>query len=94
MRMAAVPKIRRPPAGEKFAFDQMVGQSRWLGWTGIAALAGLLADPRWIYQVWKGGMSFHGGFLGVLIAMVVVDEIVTGTVASVASASFVSSGTR
>ena len=31
--MAAVPKIRRPPAGEKFAFDQMVGQSRWLGWS-------------------------------------------------------------
>ncbi len=31
--MQAVPKIRRPPAGEKFAFDQIVGQSRWLGWT-------------------------------------------------------------
>ena len=31
--MAAVPKIRRPPVGEKFAFDQIVGQSRWLGWT-------------------------------------------------------------
>ncbi len=31
--MLAVPRIRRPPAGEKFAFDQIVGQSRWLGWT-------------------------------------------------------------
>lgn len=31
--MAAIPKIRRPPAGEKFAFDQLVGQTRWLGWT-------------------------------------------------------------
>lgn len=26
-------------------------------------------DPMLILQVWKGGMSFHGGLLGVLIAM-------------------------
>ncbi len=31
--MEAVPRIRRPPPGEKFATDQIVGQSRWLGWT-------------------------------------------------------------
>ena len=31
--MEAIPRIRRPPAGEKFATDQIVGQSRWLGWT-------------------------------------------------------------
>lgn len=28
-----------------------------------------LADPLEILAVWKGGMSFHGGFLGVLVAM-------------------------
>ena len=28
-----------------------------------------LANPMEIVAVWKGGMSFHGGFLGVLIAM-------------------------
>lgn len=28
-----------------------------------------LANPLEIFMVWKGGMSFHGGFLGVLIAM-------------------------
>ena len=28
-----------------------------------------LANPLEILAVWKGGMSFHGGFLGVLIAM-------------------------
>ncbi len=27
-----------------------------------------IADPLWLFQVWDGGMSFHGGFLGVLIA--------------------------
>ncbi len=29
----------------------------------------LLATPLEIFKVWKGGMSFHGGFIGVLIAM-------------------------
>lgn len=28
-----------------------------------------LANPAEIFAVWKGGMSFHGGFLGVLLAM-------------------------
>ena len=29
-----------------------------------------LSDPLLLFQTWKGGMSFHGGLLGVLIAMV------------------------
>jgi phosphatidylglycerol:prolipoprotein diacylglycerol transferase len=29
-----------------------------------------LAHPLEIFAVWQGGMSFHGGFLGVLVAMV------------------------
>lgn len=41
-----------------------------LGYVFFYSFDHLLADPRWIWQVWKGGMSFHGGFLGVLIAMV------------------------
>ena len=28
-----------------------------------------LSNPLEIFAVWKGGMSFHGGFLGVLLAM-------------------------
>jgi phosphatidylglycerol:prolipoprotein diacylglycerol transferase len=28
-----------------------------------------LQHPLEIFEVWKGGMSFHGGFLGVLVAM-------------------------
>lgn len=27
-----------------------------------------LQDPLWLFQVWEGGMSFHGGLLGVLVA--------------------------
>ncbi|HSB97303.1 MAG TPA: prolipoprotein diacylglyceryl transferase [Spongiibacteraceae bacterium] len=29
-----------------------------------------LHDPLWLLRVWEGGMSFHGGALGVIIAMV------------------------
>ncbi|GHD52289.1 Prolipoprotein diacylglyceryl transferase [Marinobacter persicus] len=28
-----------------------------------------LADPLWLLRVWEGGMSFHGGLLGVILAM-------------------------
>ncbi|MEP0203858.1 MAG: prolipoprotein diacylglyceryl transferase [Halioglobus sp.] len=31
----------------------------------------LVQDPTWILRVWQGGMSFHGGLLGVIIAMYV-----------------------
>lgn len=30
-----------------------------------------LHDPLRLFRVWEGGMSFHGGFLGVLLAMFV-----------------------
>ncbi|TDA95769.1 prolipoprotein diacylglyceryl transferase [Halomonas marinisediminis] len=42
------------------------------GRLGYALFYGLdqwLADPLWIVRVWDGGMSFHGGLLGVLVAM-------------------------
>ena len=28
-----------------------------------------LAEPLWLVQIWEGGMSFHGGLIGVLAAM-------------------------
>ncbi len=28
-----------------------------------------LDDPLWLFAVWEGGMSFHGGLLGVIIAI-------------------------
>lgn len=28
-----------------------------------------LADPLWLFRVWEGGMSFHGGLLGVIFAL-------------------------
>ncbi len=30
-----------------------------------------MSDPLWLFRIWEGGMSFHGGLLGVLLAMYV-----------------------
>jgi phosphatidylglycerol:prolipoprotein diacylglycerol transferase len=40
-----------------------------LGYTFFYGFDGWLADPLRLLRVWEGGMSFHGGFLGVLVAM-------------------------
>jgi phosphatidylglycerol:prolipoprotein diacylglycerol transferase len=40
-----------------------------LGYVLFYKPAYYLANPIEILQVWHGGMSFHGGFLGVLIAL-------------------------
>lgn len=29
----------------------------------------VLADPLWLFKVWEGGMAFHGGFIGVAVAV-------------------------
>ncbi|MGB5163733.1 MAG: prolipoprotein diacylglyceryl transferase [Woeseiaceae bacterium] len=40
-----------------------LGYTLFYGWQDIAA------DPLYIFKIWEGGMSFHGGLAGVLIAM-------------------------
>lgn len=40
-----------------------------LGYVLFYGFAGLLQDPLSILRIWQGGMSFHGGLIGVLIAM-------------------------
>ena len=39
-----------------------------LGYVLFYDLPAYIADPALILQVWKGGMSFHGGLIGVLLA--------------------------
>lgn len=40
-----------------------------LGYTFIYGWSEIAADPLYIFKIWKGGMSFHGGLVGVMIAM-------------------------
>jgi phosphatidylglycerol:prolipoprotein diacylglycerol transferase len=42
-----------------------------LGWMLFYGTETLLSDPLSILRIWQGGMSFHGGLVGVLIALVV-----------------------
>lgn len=45
-----------------------------LGYVTFYQPAFYLENPLQALQVWKGGMSFHGGFLGVVIAMIVFSQ--------------------
>lgn len=41
-----------------------------LGYVFFYGFDRLVNDPLWLFRVWEGGMSFHGGFIGVLVAMI------------------------
>ncbi len=40
-----------------------------LGYVFFYGFDRFLHDPFWLLRVWEGGMSFHGGLLGVIVAM-------------------------
>lgn len=42
-----------------------------LGYILFYGLEGFLANPLSIFKVWEGGMSFHGGLLGVMVAVAI-----------------------
>jgi phosphatidylglycerol:prolipoprotein diacylglycerol transferase len=40
-----------------------------LGYVFFYGLENLFEDPLYIIRIWDGGMSFHGGLIGVIVAM-------------------------
>jgi len=40
-----------------------------LGWMLFYGTERILADPLSVLRIWEGGMSFHGGLIGVLVAL-------------------------
>lgn len=40
-----------------------------LGYVLFYGFDHLVDDPLWLLRVWEGGMSFHGGLLGVIVAL-------------------------
>jgi len=40
-----------------------------LGWILFYGFDTVLADPLSLFKVWQGGMSFHGGLIGVLVSI-------------------------
>lgn len=74
----AVRTARLWPAGAPMTPDQV---ERLLTWVIFGVILGgrlgyaifyqpghFLDDPAGLFRVWEGGMSFHGGFLGVVVA--------------------------
>ncbi len=70
-------RARRPHSGWN---DEQVSDLVFFGAMGVilGGRAGyvlfynfsqFLEDPVWLFRVWEGGMSFHGGLLGVLLAL-------------------------
>ena len=41
-----------------------------LGYMLFYNLKGLISDPLSLFYIWDGGMSFHGGLIGVILAMI------------------------
>ncbi|MGH8178327.1 MAG: prolipoprotein diacylglyceryl transferase [Steroidobacter sp.] len=42
-----------------------------LGWIAFYGAGQVIEDPLTIIRIWEGGMSFHGGLIGVIIAVVI-----------------------
>lgn len=40
-----------------------------VGYVFIYNFPAFVDDPLWLFRIWEGGMSFHGGLLGVIVAM-------------------------
>ncbi len=34
-----------------------------------------LNDPLYLFRVWDGGMSFHGGLIGVIVVMIILPNV-------------------
>ena len=73
IRLAARPETPvEPRAADDFLIWAMIGVvlGGRLGHVLFYQPAAYFADPAQILRIWQGGMSFHGGMLGVAIAIV------------------------
>ncbi len=61
----------KPPEVEDLLFYCVLGVilGGRLGYMLFYGWAQLVADPLSLFRIWEGGMSFHGGLLGVIAAM-------------------------
>src|SRR5690554_1951323 len=49
------------------AFGVVIGGR--VGYVAFYHFDAWMRDPLWLFRVWEGGMSFHGGLVGVTLAM-------------------------
>ena len=83
-RLAANPRLWGP-AGAPFAPRAIDDFVVWgtlgvvlggrVGYVLFYDLPRFAADPLSIFAIWEGGMSFHGGFLGVVLALLIFSRV-------------------
>lgn len=63
--------VMTPPQVDDFVFYVALGVvlGGRLGYVLFYNFPVFLADPLSLFKVWEGGMSFHGGLLGVMVAV-------------------------
>ena len=71
----ALAKRHRPPHDKTHRrFPHLGNYRRYPRWPprlrAVLLQGAWLDDPSMIYKVWEGGMSFHGGILGVVVATI------------------------
>lgn len=67
----AKPAVKREQVGDFVAWATVgIVLGGRLGYVLFYKPAHFLAHPLEIFQVWQGGMSFHGGLLGVVVAVI------------------------
>lgn len=63
-------KTLHPQQFDDFLFYGILGVilGGRIGYVLFYQTSGLLRNPLYLFRIWEGGMSFHGGLLGVIIA--------------------------
>lgn len=54
------------------------------GYVFFYAMGNFLDNPLYLFRIWDGGMSFHGGLIGVCIAIIVYAKLSKRSILSVA----------
>ncbi|MBA3562830.1 MAG: prolipoprotein diacylglyceryl transferase [Gammaproteobacteria bacterium] len=75
--LLALVRVKRPGAAvRREQLDDMVFYGAIgailggrLGYTLFYGMENVIADPLSLFRIWEGGMSFHGGLLGVIVAL-------------------------
>ncbi len=68
LRMNRSPLSREQEELALYAFVLGVLGGARVGYVVLYALPEFFSRPWFIFEVWHGGMSFHGGFIGVVVA--------------------------
>lgn len=82
-RWLAVRRAKRPDSGwtveqvDQLLFNGFLGifLGGRIGYVFFYQLPLFLQDPLYLFRVWEGGMSFHGGLIGAILSMIITAKL-------------------